>query len=136
MNLDKFFKGVPDWLSACALGVQPTGSSYTCYPPVTNTDIDVLVWLDQYQKSCAEVRNILADEGWAFCGSEIPQEENSSALVIMRKGDVNLIITTDMNFYYKFYNATKLCKNLNLLDKNQRIALFQAILYGNFGDVK
>lgn len=47
------------------------------------------------------------------------------------KGDVNLIVTQDNKFYDRFMAATSVAKRLNLLDKADRIALFQAVLYGN-----
>jgi len=47
------------------------------------------------------------------------------------KKEVNLIVTEDPKFFDKFMAATSVAKRLNLLSKEDRIALFQAVLYGN-----
>ena len=43
----------------------------------------------------------------------------------------NLIITSSWKFYHKFAAANDLAVKLKLTDKQDRIALFQYILYGN-----
>lgn len=48
-----------------------------------------------------------------------------------RCDDVNLIVTVDSEFYNRFVAATSVAMRLNLLEKSDRIALFQAVLYGN-----
>jgi hypothetical protein len=44
---------------------------------------------------------------------------------------VNIIATSDAAWHEKFKLASDTAKVLNLLDKQDRITLFQAILYGN-----
>ena len=51
-----------------------------------------------------------------------------------KAGVLNLIVTSNINFYDKFVTATKLAKQLNLLDKQQRITLFKYILYDELLD--
>lgn len=46
-------------------------------------------------------------------------------------GKLNLIITFDPEFYRRFLAATGMAKHLNLLSKDDRVMLFQAVLYGN-----
>ena len=48
-----------------------------------------------------------------------------------RKGDVNLIVTDCEDMYNKWQDATELAKAMKLNDKEQRIRLFQYVLYGN-----
>jgi len=48
-----------------------------------------------------------------------------------RKGEINLIITTSKDFFDKFVKATEMAKEQNLLLKDERITLFQKILYNN-----
>lgn len=48
-----------------------------------------------------------------------------------RRGDVNLIVTTDPQFARKHRAANKVCKALNLMAKADRVLVFQAVLYGN-----
>lgn len=45
-------------------------------------------------------------------------------------GQVNLIVTESEIFYDKFMLATHVSTRLNLMEKEHRIVLFQAILYG------
>jgi len=52
------------------------------------------------------------------------------------KGNINLIVTEDYGFYNKFIAATSVAKRLNLLEKDDRVALFQAVLYANSCQMK
>ncbi len=45
-------------------------------------------------------------------------------------GKINVIATASEEFFYKFMESTAEAKRLNLLLKDDRIALFQKILYG------
>lgn len=47
-----------------------------------------------------------------------------------RWGEVNLIVTMDGKFYESFLEATRLSKQLNLTKRDDRVALFQYVLYG------
>jgi hypothetical protein len=42
----------------------------------------------------------------------------------------NLIVTDDLEWHRRFVAATSIAKRLNLMAKADRIALFQAVLYG------
>ena len=44
---------------------------------------------------------------------------------------VNLIVTRNDTFFNRFMAASSVAKRLNLLDKADRVAVFQAVLYGN-----
>lgn len=98
------------------------GSSVTCDPPVTNTDIDYVVYAP---------RNFLIDavenQGYSIGGSFWEDNEFHS----LKRERINLIVTQSLDFYSKFLLATDVAKELNLLKKQDRVTLFQAILYGN-----
>jgi hypothetical protein len=47
-----------------------------------------------------------------------------------RKGSTNLIITEYKHFYDRFMLATKLATRFDVKTKNDRVRLFQAVLYG------
>lgn len=103
-----------------------TGSSVICNPPVTDTDIDFMI----YCKNTKPLINYLVETGWELCGDEEYGNEEDSNFVAYRKDNLNYIITNDTDHYSKFEQATKLATKLNLLDKQQRIDLFHYICEG------
>lgn len=98
-----------------------TGSSYICNPPVTDTDIDFVVYSQEWDKlhdwceKNAFKTNFEAYEHEAFRS--------------YKRGIINLIVTDDPLFYKRFVKATEVAKKLNLLNKQQRIDLFAFVLY-------
>lgn len=109
------------------LATHPTGSRYTCNPSVENTDEDYICLV-------SSIKGIEKDlEGFSIDGS-VPTDEQVSSedtFVSFKRGNLNLIVTEDVNFYDKFVKCTRVAKNLNLLKKEDRITLFQFGLYGN-----
>lgn len=110
------------------------GSRVTCNPPPLDTDQDVLVHV--HQTNMAIVQSKLQAAGFVREGSN-PAELNAEAhkdIVFhsFRKGDMNYIITSDPQFYERFSTATELARKWNLLEKSDRIQLFQAVLYGKW----
>lgn len=107
------------------------GSRVTCAPAPTDTDQDVLclVNLDKWPDLIEE----LTWDGFTFDGNEHYANalEGGCGFRSYRNGEINLILTTDAEFHRRFLAATSVAKHLNLLDKSDRIALFQAVLYGN-----
>ena len=97
------------------------GSRVICVPAPTDTDEDVLILTDSlgtFVRKCN--RSGFKDTG-SYTGP---------AFHSLRHGEINLIITDKKRFYDKFMLATHVCKSLNVLDKQHRITVFQAILYG------
>ena len=74
------------------------------------------------------------DDGWRLGGSK-PTDETAvpddQTFWSYTKGDVNLIVTKNPVFFARFLAATSVSKRLNIMKKADRIALFQAVLYGN-----
>ena len=101
----------------------PTGSSYVCNPPVTTTDIDTMYYTTMDLQSVLD--DLIAD-GWVYSGNDKYPPGNWMSL---RKGKYNALFTNDLVFYRKFYHATELAKQLNLLQKEARIALFQQYVH-------
>lgn len=109
------------------------GSRVTCDPPPTDTDQDILVLVDAFAFNAK--RRELSAAGWELGGSQVnigdmedPAEMGS--FVSYRLGELNLILTSDGVYYEKFLAATSVAKRLNLLNKEDRIAVFEAVLYG------
>lgn len=101
-----------------------TGSNYICNPPVTNTDIDELFLVTDLEKSI----NTLINLGWERCGKE---EYGIGNWVAYRKGNLNALLTNDYNYFMQFLKATEEAKRLNLLEKKDRISLFERYLKKN-----
>jgi len=102
---------------------EPVGSRVTCNPPPTDTDMDVLVLVRDMKKFVDDA--VVA--GFEVGGSFICKDDFTS----LTRGEINLIVTQDGEFYRRFWCASRLAKRWNLLFKEDRIRLFQAVLYGN-----
>lgn len=119
---------LPNGATQYMIEARLVGSRITCFPPPTNTDQDVLI-LSHYKRLTA----LLKKDGWIPGGSAPTSARpvgGSEVFESYRKDDINLIITPSESFYRKFMHATELSTRFNLQNKSDRIALFQAILYG------
>ena len=103
----------------------PTGSNYICNPPVTNTDVDEMFLVDDLQ----EVNFQLTGLGWTKCGlEEETYQDKPSHWAAYRKENMNALLTTNLKYFMDFFKATEEAKHLNLLNREDRVALFQKIL--------
>ena len=114
-------------LSISAHQLLPAGSQYTCNPPppIEGSDEDWLVhvWSDPTEALLAH--------GFTQLGQpEFYTGNDNGGFKSWRRGHINLIITPEAEFFDRFKTATYLAKRYNLLEKQDRIALFQVILYG------
>jgi len=98
---------------------QPTGSRYICTPPPKDTDNDTVFLVNGYH----DWKAALLDDGWDFCGDY----EFAGRFAAFRKGQENYIVTEDEDFFNRYVFATEAARALNLLNKEDRITLFQAI---------
>lgn len=115
--------------------VVPVGSRVTCNPPPTDTDEDYLVLVKNRQEAINGLRSI----GFEFSGDEevnaeyVRMNETSQwRFTSLFFGDVNYIVTDSPFFFERFLTATHVCKTLNLLRKEDRIMVFEAIRGGSF----
>ena len=108
-----------------------TGSRAICNPPPQDTDDDYLVYQDiPFANQDGDIESFLDKNGFK---SETEEYEGDETLFSSwRRGKLNIILTTDHGFAQKHIAATKVCRELNLLEKSQRIMVFQAVLYGEF----
>ena len=109
---------IPSYLYTASF---PTGSSYICNPPVLDTDIDQMFLVDDLEK----VSKILEKLGWKRCGNE---EYQIGKWVAYRKDNLNALLTNNLKHFNLFLQATEEAKKLNLLKKEERIALFNKYL--------
>lgn len=123
-----------DLLNTVVSEYQACGSRITCTPVPDNTDRDwiVLVKEGEWDTFCCT----LFDSNWIQGGSSIPNECNTlspDARFNSFTLDIdNIIATASPEFYRRFVSATHVAKRLNLLNKDDRIAVFQAVLYGTY----
>ena len=129
---------VPPFIGELHQQITPVGSRVTCNPAPTNTDQDWLVLVDA-SKFDAFALALLSD-GWEVGGSMVPNDVNylpaSQRFNSFTKGIDNVIATSSPEFHMRFLAASSVAKRLNLLSKADRVALFQAVLYGNGCDAE
>uniref|UniRef100_A0A6C0JWT4 Nucleotidyltransferase n=1 Tax=viral metagenome TaxID=1070528 RepID=A0A6C0JWT4_9ZZZZ len=108
-------------------GIYQTGSSVICDPPVLDTDIDYIICTPSF----SAFDKFVVDAGFRYTSND---EEGyvlqNNGFFCYRRDNLNLIVTESNDWYLKWVAATKLAKKLNLLQKKDRIILFQYILYG------
>lgn len=109
--------------------VSLTGSRETCDPPPMDTDEDYLVELPWSFWGHGKVFDLISNAGFHKDGTEYGGQKGQ--FESWRNGPVNLIVTADAAFAAKHRAATYVCKTLNLLRKEDRVMVFQAVLYGN-----
>jgi hypothetical protein len=117
-----------DLLKNYGCTVEPCGSRVTCSPAPTDTDADYLVELPWSLWGHAGLKNTIKEAGFHKDGNDYTE---SSEFESWRNGKINLIITADKAFAARHRSATHICQKLNLLDKADRVMVFQAVLYGN-----
>lgn len=103
------------------------GSRVTCNPPPTNTDIDILVRVESLAMFTRELLGV----GYAGGGSFDESKRGSLDFASFKKGEVNIIATDSDEFIKRFLSASHFAKRFNIMEKKDRISLFQAVLYGN-----
>lgn len=116
--------------------IEKVGSRVTCSPPPMDTDEDFLVPVAQ--EDLQDLAACLDERGFELGGSEVVPAEDDNCVVgqddfgfqSWKKGSINFILTCSEEFFDKFMEATRIAKEKNLLLKEERIALFQKVLYG------
>jgi hypothetical protein len=115
-------RGVKQW--------HPTGSYHICSPQVVDTDKDFVVLVEDI----TDAQVVLEIAGYKYSGDEtyeVDSGDDAGTFTCFRKDSTNLIVTANEEFYNLWLEATALAKAMNLLNKEQRIRLFQYVLYGN-----
>lgn len=126
---------IEDALKALGCTVTPVGSRVTCNPPPTDTDADYLVEIPAGEEAKQAVSATLLGFAIEWEAGESGQYEQlvNTDFASWRAGHLNFIVTNNPDFAAKFRQASNLAKRLNLLQKEDRIAVFQAVLYGRGG---
>jgi hypothetical protein len=106
--------------------VKKTGSKVICNPPPSDSDTDYLVNCFN-DKRLLVITHYLEKEG--FESESESYEGHDNDFNSYRKGNINLIVTSDSEFSEKHCLATAVCRKLNLVNKDDRIMVFKAFLY-------
>lgn len=107
-------------------GIYQTGSSVICNQPVTDTDIDYVIYTNKEVK----LDTFLKSKGYTkSCEDKEEYDMEKEGFSCYRLNNINLIITTDREWYLKWVLATEVARKLNLKVKADRVMLFKAILY-------
>ena len=111
--------------------MRPTGSRVICNPAPMDTDEDFICLIEDSAAAVERAKNKLLSLGFKQEGMpEFYTGNNSGEFRSWRRGETNLIITKHPGFFKLFLTATELARRFNLQKKADRIALFQAVLYG------
>lgn len=111
------------------------GSRVTCSPPPTDTDEDYLVLVKDIQQARRSLIELGFEEPKTKKQIEEYEEMNKSSqysFQSLRLGDVNYIVTDSPFFFERFLTASYVAKRLNLLNKEDRIMIFNAIRGGSY----
>lgn len=119
-------KVVKEALGDFLIYAKAVGSRVTCNPPPVDTDKDWLALVTDGAYPEALIAAGFVQDGMPgfYTGND------NGGFRSWRLGEINLITTEDEEFFNRFVTATELAKRFNLLNKKDRIALFQAVLYG------
>jgi hypothetical protein len=109
----------------------PSGSRVICNPAPVDTDEDFVV-LIQCREAIDFVEH-MQSLGYSQDGCEtydiLVELEEQGGWASFKKDTTNYIVTMDEKFFDKWVLATNIAKRLNLLNKEDRVKLFQFILY-------
>jgi hypothetical protein len=101
-----------------------TGSREICRPAPVGTDVDFVV-LDTGVGAYQAI-------GFQNTSDAGLNEYGQSNFCTYRMGEVNLIVVDTYTEFRKWRVATAAAKQMNLVKKQDRIDLFQGVLYGNW----
>ena len=108
------------------------GSKVICNPIPEKSDTDYLFLVSDLSRDT----KYLLESGWRTGGSKDVMSTSSWASLkkYNRKFKIyeNFILTDDPMIFDSFVRATKLCKKLNLLKKEDRVTVHEALIYNHW----
>lgn len=100
------------------------GSQYVGGDAVTeDSDTDILV-----RGREKEITTLLQNEG--FTDETKNSTYKNSGFVSFRKGDLNIVLATDAEWFQRAVVANELCRVFNLVEKDKRILLHDVVVRG------
>lgn len=134
-----------------------TGSRVICDPPPDDTDDDYLLLVPQDKVVPFSIQLLM--DGWVVGGSlptyDIPLPagaepinnyslrtthvmkddgtlDRQSVFHSWKRGEVNLVLTCNEDYFDDFHRATALARSLNLTNKADRVKLFEALSWDSW----
>lgn len=101
--------------------MQMYGSRVICNPPPKNTDEDWIIYTEDLNILNEELRS----DDWILESGMYEGNDFFS----YRRGFINFVVTTNLKFYDATVKATQIAKDLNLLNKTDRKALFLVVYH-------
>lgn len=111
----------------CVFRSYPTGSRAICNPAPKDTDNDTVILVNGFY----DWAQLLIEDGWEDCG----KYDKGGDFRAFRKGEENYICTENEKFFLNYVKATDAARALNLLKKEDRISVFQAVMDASEGYV-
>lgn len=105
----------------------PSGSYHTCYPRVEDTDIDYFVFYPHL--TWEQAKEELISYGLEPYDAEYEEWNIHS----FRAGKYNIILCLDADTFVEKRTATAICRELNLLSKEDRIRVFASLSGSSYG---
>lgn len=115
---------VPEDLKGLYQEALLTGSRVMCNPPVLDTDLDVVLLVTDGDAVLAIERQGYTLTTDATYGADL------NDFCTFRKGDVNLIVTSNAAEFRSWTVATRWCTELNLQSKTDRADFFNIVRHG------
>jgi hypothetical protein len=103
----------------------PVGSAYTVGE---GNDIDVLLLVEREDgddQAIEDVMRALDEAGFSYTGDPSGDEDEFRTL---RRGDINVIVTDEVDFFVRFMRAAEVCKFLGLRQKWERIGVHRILM--------
>lgn len=95
-------------------------------------DLDVVMLVDYLPGSVKHLE--LSYDGWELCGDE--SYESKGMFVAYRKGNLNIILCADSEYYSRWEVARRLCSalraNFGLATRDVRVLVHQIIVDGEY----
>lgn len=109
-----------------------TGSRVICSPPPEDTDDDWMLLVHDF----AHMDNHLLMNNWVPSLDPFEYDGMEEGLFrSFRKGEVNILITDDEEYFESFKLATQVARDLNLMNKVDRKMLFYAFKHREYTGV-
>lgn len=108
--------------------IHPAGSRYVCNPPSMFTDVDFLVYTENGVDDVLIARGYVKTEFKEY--ANMFSSDGKNVFQPWRKGKINLVVTSSIQYAESFHTAAAICKTNNVLDKLDRVIIHEIIRGG------